>query len=91
MKNISIKYRELPTPWFQSEFTLVQNFQCKYEDALWFIKDQLVCLYSYHPAEDFEWRVLDVWAEIFDWDEVHKISWEDSDESDFRMFYTNLK
>lgn len=91
MKNISIKYRERPTPWFQSEFTLINNFRVKDDDAIGFIKDQLVALYLYHPSEHFENTVLDVWAEIEeDW-ETRRISWEDSDESDFRMFYTNLK
>ena len=89
MNTVSIKYRELPTPWFQSEFTLINNFRIKNEDTIWFIKDQLIALYLYHPADDFEKIVLDVLAEIeCDW-EIRKISWEESDESDFRLFYTN--
>jgi hypothetical protein len=93
MKTVTIKYRELPTPGFQSEFTLVNEFRVKDGDAIGFIKDQLIALYLYHPSDDFEKKVLDVWAEIDDeiLDEHRKISWEDSDESDFRMFFTNLK
>lgn len=93
MKNITIKYRELPTPGFKSEFTLINYFRVKDEDAIGFIKDQLVALYLYHWSDHFEKRVLDVWAEIEDeiLDENRKISWENSNESDFRMFYTNLR
>ena len=91
MAIVSIKYRERPTPGFRHEFTYVENFSVKSEDAIWFIKDMLIAFYLYHPTDDFEWTILDVWAEIFDWEEVRKISWEDSDESDFRMFFTNIK
>lgn len=89
MKNISIKYRELATPGFKSEFRLIDNFKVKDDDAFWFIKDQLVALYLYHWSDDFEKRVLDVWAEIEENWETRTISWEESDESDFRLFYTN--
>jgi hypothetical protein len=91
MNYVSIKYKEIPTPWFQYEFTLINNFRVKEEDTLWFIKDQMIVLYLYHPTDNFEKTILDVWAEISDGEESRKISWEESWESDFRLFYTNIK
>ena len=91
MKTVTIKYRELPTPGFPSEFTLINSFRVKDEEALGFISDALVTLYLYHPTDHFEKTVLDVWAEIEGDEDIEKISWEDSGESDFRMFYTNLR
>lgn len=91
METVTIKYRILPTPGFQSEFTLINRFDLKHDDTIWFIKDQMIALYRYHPTDDFEWTILDVWAEIFDWEEVRKISWEDSDISDFSEFVKSIK
>lgn len=51
----------------------------------------MIALYLYNPTDDFDWTILDVWAEIFDWEEVQKISWEDSDISDFSEFVKSIK
>lgn len=89
-KTVTITYRERPTPGFQSEFTYIPWFAVEHDNVVWFCQDTLLAFYLYHPAENFMDIVLDVEISVADGDDVKKTTWWDSDESDFRLFITNL-